>query len=68
MNIFVDENGEQTDEFLHAIAGMQRHLSGGDGIDGALCQFLPSPHRCGGFASKSGLGNGQSHRWSTRSS
>ena len=27
-NIFVDENGEQTDEFLHAIAGMQRHLSG----------------------------------------
>ena len=28
MNVFVDENGEQTDEFLHAIAGMQRHLSG----------------------------------------
>ena len=27
-NIFVDENGEQTDDFLHAIAGMQRHLSG----------------------------------------
>jgi glutamine synthetase len=27
-NIFVDENGEQTEEFLHAIAGMQRYLSG----------------------------------------
>lgn len=27
-NIFVDEVGEETDEFMHAIAGMQRHLSG----------------------------------------
>ncbi|MDB2324336.1 glutamine synthetase family protein [Alphaproteobacteria bacterium] len=27
-NIFVDEIGEETDEFMHAIAGMQRHLSG----------------------------------------
>lgn len=27
-NIFVDADGAETDEFLHAIAGMQRHLVG----------------------------------------
>jgi len=58
-NIFNDANGEETDEFMHAVAGMQRHLVGGMAL---MAPYVNSYRRRLGDDSPTNLAWGMDNR------